>query len=495
MPPAARAVRRIAAFALLGLVVLGALLAARAARQAPQPHGQKAAAIAGPIDRQAAATTLAAAIRVPTVSGDAPPSDAVFASFHTLLAERFPAVHRALELERPAGPASPPVPSLLYTWRGSRPDLDPLVLLAHQDVVPVADPEAWEHPPFAGDIDGDFVWGRGAIDDKGSLVAILSAVERLAASGRRPVRTVHLAIGHDEELRGAGAAAIAESLRARNVRPALVLDEGLLVTQGVAPGVARPVAFVGVAEKGYATVDLTVEMDGGHSSVPARESAIGVLARAVARLESEPPPARLDASTARMFEVLGREMSGAGRVVTANLWLLRPVLRRMVDRTPAGAAMLRTTVAPTIFAAGIKENVLAPRATATVNLRLLPGDSVAAAVERLGATIGDPRVLLETRPGALDPSPVSTTEGDGYAALDRAIRRAFPDAAVVPWLMVGATDARHYSAFTDRVYRFAPLRLGPEDLERFHGRDERVSIDGLADAILFYELLLDDLAF
>jgi carboxypeptidase PM20D1 len=236
-------------------------------------------------------------------------------------------------------------------------------------------------------------------------------------------------------------------------------------------------------------------MDGGHSSMPAAESAIGVLARAVARLEATPPPARVAGVAERMFEILGKEMEGPGRWVTANLWLLRPLLLRSLLGSPSAAAMLRTTVAPTLLQAGVKDNVLARRAGATVNLRLLPGDTVAAALHRLRATIADDRVLLAVRPGALEASPVSTLEGDGYAALDRAIRGVFPAAAVAPGLMIGATDARHWAAFSDRVYRFAPLHLRPDDLARFHGADERLAIEGLVDAIDFYERLLDDLAF
>src|SRR2546430_366400 len=312
-----------------------------------------------------------------------------FAGLHRYLRDSFPKLHAALKLEKVNGSG------LLYEWTGSDPGLAPVVLLAHQDVVPI-EPGAegrWTEPAFGGRIADGYVWGRGALDDKGSLVGILEAVEHLVAAGGKPRRTVYLGFGYDEEVGGRrGAARIADLLATRNVHPEFVLDEGGALATGLIAGVSAPVALIGIAEKGYVTVELTAQAEGGHSSMPPEATAVGILAAGLTRRAGRARPRAIRGPTADMFDYLGPEMRFAPRLVMANRWLLGGILTSQFGKTPQGNALLRTTTAPTVLQAGGKENVLPSTAPALVNFRILPGDSVASVLEHVRSTGEDPRI-------------------------------------------------------------------------------------------------------
>src|SRR5438093_217598 len=297
------------------------------------------------IDRDRVAEHLAAAIRFRTVSHQDPAEDdrAQFAGLRALLARTYPKVHRSLVRELVNGDG------LLYTWKGADASAKPVLLMAHQDVVPVepGTEATWAHPPFDGVIADGFVWGRGALDDKASLVFLMEAVESLLAEGFRPRQTVYLASGFDEEVGGLqGAARIAALLATRGVRLGYVLDEGLLVSQGVVPDVQEPVASIGIAEKGYVSVELVAETEGGHSSRPPPETAIGVLAAALDRLQRRPMPARLRGAPRREMQALAAHMPFRQRVMLSNLWLFGPLVVRALEKTPTTNALVRTTLAP-----------------------------------------------------------------------------------------------------------------------------------------------------
>lgn len=434
---------------------------------------------------------LARALTFRTVSSDsAPPDREAFLAFHAFLRESFPLVHERLARTEIAGL------SLLYEWPGGDPAAKPALFLAHQDVVPAAETGSWTHPPFAGVVADGYVWGRGAMDDKASLVGWLEAVEHLLSEGFQPARTVYFAFGHDEETGGDGARAIAEHLAARGVRLELVLDEGGFVGRGLMSGIEAPVALVGIAEKGYLTVELRVHEEGGHSSRPPKETAIGILSRAVAALEQNPFPSRLDGATEQMFERLGPQLPFAQRLVVANRWLLEPLLLSGLEGNPTTATLVRTTIAPTMLRAGEKENVLARQAIATINLRILPGGTVDGTLARIRRVVDDARV--EVRAGtAIEPSPMSSTASAAWDLLSRSIREVLGnDIVVSPYLMVAGTDSRHFTSIADDVYRFFAMTVTPDDVERFHGVDERISLaDYERVSALYYRLLrnLDDL--
>jgi carboxypeptidase PM20D1 len=444
------------------------------------------------LDEAGAAQRLAEAIRFRTISNFLVPDQNAdqFAALHAHLAKNFPAAHRALTRETVGRY------SLLYTWPGSDPAAAPILLLAHQDVVPIAPGTEgdWQAPPFDGVVRDGFIWGRGAWDNKGNLYSIMEAVERLARDGFKPRRTIHLAFGHDEEVSGRrGAKAIAALLAARNVRLAFVLDEGLLVMERAIPGLDKPAALIGIAEKGYVTLVLEVSATPGHSSMPPRRTAIGMMSAALARLEDQSFPPALRGVARDMFETLAPEMHGLNRILFSNLWLFAPLVERELAKGAGANAMLRTTTALTIVNAGNKENVLPGRAEATVNFRLLPGDTQDSVIKHTRRAVGDGIVI--TPDGANnDPSPVSLTRGAAYVTLARTIREVFPGSVVAPGLMVAATDSRHFVGIADTVFRFSPVRATNDDLPRFHGTNERISIANYAEMIRFYGGLMRNAA-
>ena len=477
------------ALAVIGscLALLLALLVVRAALFRPQPVTVEPVTLPE-VDAQSAALHLAQALRFPTISHEDPAAfdSRMFSLLHAYLRQSYPRAHSELELEL-VGPAS-----LLYTWKGEE-DLPPVVFMAHQDVVPIepGTEEAWSHRPFGGELADGYIWGRGAMDDKGSLIGILEAVETLLARGFRPKRTVYLVLGHDEEVGGEeGAAAVAELLKSRGVRPLFVLDEGGAVADGFLPGLGRPLATIGIAEKGAASVEIEVKAEGGHSSVPPRQTAIGILSRALVRLEDNPLPGGIQGPFREMLLTVGREMPFSRRLVLANLWLFGPLVERQLSRVPAADSMMRTSTAVTIVEGGVKANVLPSRATAVVNFRIAPGDTVEGVLDHVRRVIADPRVSVVEARETREPSPVSPTDSEGYRLVERTIRQIFPEAIVAPYLLPGGTDSRHFTALTRDVYRFGAIRVGSDDLRRAHGTDERLSVDVLVQMVAFYTQLL-----
>jgi carboxypeptidase PM20D1 len=478
---------------LLALVALVALLAAAVAANTLRQGSRQLQVPPAPalaVDEAGTAQALGALVRLRTIgSRDDPHANAdQFRQLHAELARRFPRVHATLQRELVGDY------SLLYTWKGSDPQARPVMLLAHQDVVPVAPgtEAAWKVPPFEGRVEGGYVWGRGAWDDKGNLVAQLQAVEMLLAAGFQPRQTVYLGFGHDEELSGLrGAQKIVRLLQQRQVRLDFVLDEGLLVTEGILPGLQRPAALIGIAEKGFLSVVLKVPGTPGHSSMPPPKgtSAIGMMSAALRRLDDEQLPAGLRGVAREMFETLAPEMGGFQRVALSNLWLFGPLVQAQLEKGASTNAMLRTTTALTIARAGNAENVIPGQAEATVNFRLLPGDTLDGVMAHVRAKAGE-RFELLALPGAAEPSPVSPTQSASYRHLASTVRAVFPEVVVAPGLMVAATDSRHFTPIADHIYRFSPVRARPEDLGRFHGTDERISTANLAELVRFYHQLI-----
>lgn len=425
-----------------------------------------------------AATRLAALIAVPTIS--AAPDPAALETLHRRIRDLYPLVADRLEWETVGGGA------LLLTWRGGA--ARPTVLMAHLDVVPVA-LQRWSADPFEGRIEEGAVIGRGALDDKGAVVAILDAVESLLAEDVVPPGDVHLCFGHDEEVAGSGARTIAALLRERGVRPGLVIDEGGAVVTGMLPGVRGPIAVVGLAEKGVATVRLTARAEGGHASVPPRRSAPGRLAAALLRVERHPQPARTNPVVARMAAALGQRLHPAVRaVVTARA--ARPLLGPALGRIGGTAgALVRTTVAVTRLSAGTADNVLAAEAGAVLNVRLAPGDRLDQVVERIRRTVRDPDVAVALVDGH-EASPVSRADGPAWERMRAAIRAAYPAALLVPYVMVQASDARWFAADCDAVYRFLPFAISAEQLAAIHGPDESIDVAALEAGVTFFRALI-----
>jgi carboxypeptidase PM20D1 len=444
--------------------------------------------------REGAADRLGGAIRIPTISHEDPARfDAeAFPALHAYLQKSFPQVHSRLERETVA------THSLLYTWKGSNSSLKPILLMGHLDVVPVepGTESQWQEEPFSGRMTDGFIWGRGAIDNKSAVLGTLEAMEMLLLEGFRPARTVYLAYGHDEEVGGTrGARGIAALLKDRGVELEMVLDEGGVIGDGILPGISYPVALVGIAEKGFASIELSTRSEGGHSSLPPPQSTVGILSAAIARLEGNPMAARFEGATEQLFDTVGPSFPLAQRAALANLWLTRSLVMRALGGSPATNAMIRTTAAATIFQAGSKDNVLPSVARAVVNFRILPGDSVDGVIAHVRRVIDDTRVDVRVVGRfSAEPSAVSSTDSDSYRTIQRAIRRVTPDAIVAPYLVVVVTDARYYASLTQNIFRFLPLRLSSDDVQRMHGTDERLAVRNYQNAIRTYRQMISTLA-
>lgn len=443
------------------------------------------------VEGSVVAEHLAEVIQFPTVSHQdrsKVPVEA-FESLHRALERMYPRAHTTLKCEKVNNY------SLLYTWLGHNLELDPVLLMGHLDVVPaeVTNEGEWKHPPFSGEINDGFVWGRGALDMKGVVVGIFEAVEMLLKQDYKPERTLYLALGHDEEIGGqAGAMAIASLLESRGVRLMAVLDEGGSIMQGLVPGVEVPVALIGVAEKGHATLELKVEGRPGHSSAPPKHTGIGVLARAITRLENHPMPARLSMAKL-MFDELGAFLPTMLRMALANGWLFDGLIRKRLSRSPMSDALIRTTTAVTVVHGGVKDNILPAMVEARVNFRILPGDRVADVMAHARKVINDDAVQINLPDFvSWEPSPISPIDSPVYKDLAETIREVYPESIVAPFLVIGATDSRHYGRISDCIYRFSPYLLDSIMVQTVHGYNERISIDALPRMVQFYSRLIDE---
>ncbi len=451
------------------------------------------------IDGKSVAERLGLAVQYKTVSFHDPEKfdGNAFTGLHRLFQTLYPQVHSQLTREVINDY------SLLYTWEGKNPDLKPIMLISHLDVVPAETGEdsGWRYPPFSGEIAEGYVWGRGTLDIKNGVIGILEAVEYLLKQGFQPERTVYIGFGHDEEVGGAnGAVAIAELLESRGVQLGSLLDEGGNVMLGFLPGVEEPVGVVGISEKGYLSLRLTVEVEGGHSSMPEEETAIGILSRAVTLLEADKMPSHLEV-VEFLMGYLGSALPFFQRMLFANTWLFGGILKNKLSESNVMNASIRTTTAPTMIYAGVKDNVLPAKAEAVVNFRILPGDDLRSVYEMVLERIGDERVQVEPFEGETlegeagwDPSPVADTESAYFTKTSRLIKGVFPGSLVAPYLVLGGTDARHYTPVTENAFRFTPVAIDKQDLKGVHGVNERLSLENCSKMVGFYIAYIQEIS-
>jgi len=458
----------------------------RAAPPAPPLGGAELAAAAGVED------ALAALVRRPTVSSYDPGAEdgAAFEALMADLPRLFPAAHAAMAREELGDRA------LLYRWEGKDPSLEPVILCAHFDVVPADDEREWSRPPFSGLIEEGEVWGRGTQDIKCTLASMLHAAERLALSGFSPRRTIYMAFGGDEEAGGTrGAKRIGEALEERGVRASFLLDEGGPIADGMLSFADRPLALIGISEKGYIDVLVEAEGSGGHASMPPAKTAVGRVARTVAAIEAYPPKSRLCFTTRAFLSALASFSPFGLRLLCRNLWLFGPVIRAVFGSGRMTNALVRTTYAPTMLSGSPKENVLADRASANVNVRILPGDSAAGVIRRAeGIARAEGAKARPAHPEAVvEPLPESPVDHEGFRAIEAALASSFPEAAALPFLFCAGTDTKHYRRVAGAIYRLTPLRQSTADLDGIHGRNERVAVDNLRRCELFYEALISSI--
>ncbi len=425
------------------------------------------------------AERLAGAIRFETVSyeDEADFRGEPFDQLEAYLRETYPRVFATLSLEKVSGY------TLLLRWQGSDASLDPALFMSHTDVVPVSDAaaESWTKPPYGGVIEDGLVWGRGAIDVKTGVILWLEAVEALLAEGVAPRRTIYLSFGHDEEIGGKnGAKQVAELFKARGVKLAFLFDEGGFIFEGYPLVPDRIVASVVTAEKAYYTIKLRARGVSGHSSMPPEHTAIGKLARAITRVEDNPMPTRLSLPVREMLEAAAPHVpSFSRRFAFNNLWLMSGMVKSGFEEDAVTRAMVRTTFAATLISGGVKENVIPELAEATVNVRILPGDTPEDVIEHLVEVIDDDEIEVVGEEWG-EAAPPASMEGPAFRLAAEAVLEEIPDAVVLPGLVPGATDTRHFPGVADEILRFVPAQLGMEQVGGAHGRDERIEVEPLA---------------
>ena len=439
--------------------------------------------------------TLCEAIRCKTVShtDESLTEWEEFEKLHRVFEEKYPLLHEKLT-KRAVGKAG-----IIYTWQGSDPSLKPIALIGHQDVVPVQQEKLsdWTHPPFDGIIADGYIWGRGATDMKNHVVGVLESVETLLEEGFVPRRTVLICLGYNEELldtEAASAPMISKTLENDGIMLESVLDEGGAVLDLNIPHVInKRIAGVGVAEKGYCDFEISIDAKGGHSSTPPRHSAVGELSKAILDLENHQFPAKITGEMKKIVDTIARSTELPVRLIGCNMFALLPALKPVLASIPPVASVMRTTTAVTMTNGSPQANVLPQKATATVNFRVLPGDTIADVEKHIRRVIRNKNINVRLL-GGNEPSVISPTDTPTMKAISQLSCGLFDTSIPAPFVVMGATDARHYQNLTNQIYRFSPFVMPPEILMLAHGTDERISVDCLEDGIVFFKKYIKALA-
>lgn len=435
-----------------------------------------------------AAEHLSKAIQIRTVSceDESRTNWDEFEKFHKFLEDAYPLISKNLKREKISKA------SLLYEWTGESTDMEPIAFLSHMDVVPVAKgtESDWTHPAFDGVNDGEFIWGRGALDMKNHLICLMESVETLLEEGYRPRRTVYLCFGHNEEIvagDNSGADAIMQTLQARGVHLDSIIDEGGAMLPANIKGLLEgSLAGIGVAEKGYADFRLTLRAKGGHSSQPPKHTAIGELAKAVCRLENHQFKAKMLPFVKNLFKLVGSKMTYPGRFVLCNHVILRPLILKVMTLFPPAASLVRTTIGVTMAAGSPAANVLPEKASVTVNCRIMPGESIESTKAHIRKVIKNDKIEIEYIKGK-EPSIVSPDDTRAFAVLKKLSRQLDPKNIVIPYLVMGGTDAYHYEPICENIYRFAPFTVPTELLLTTHSTNERCPVAQLEQGVAFFK--------
>ena len=460
-----------------------AVIAVRTIRFTPKPQPAVSEETFD-FDKEAAVDSLARLVRCRTISyNDKTLEDeAEFVKLIALLPELYPNVFKVCSFDRL------PDRALLLRWPGKTAG-DPVVLMAHYDVVPVNE-ENWEKPPFAGILEDGVLWGRGTLDTKVTFNGVFSAADYLIGKSFRPERDIYFAFSGGEEVNGKGAPNIVQYFIDNGIQPALVVDEGGAVVENVFPGVKKPCGVIGIAEKGMMNVRYRAVSNGGHASAPKPHTPVGVLAAACKRVEDHPFKAHIEGPAAQMFDTLGRYSTPLYRMIFANLWCFGWIIDLLGSKSGGEInALIRTTSAFTQMEGSSARNVIPPEAKMVANMRLNPADSVASALEYLKKTVNDDNVEI-TVLESFEPSPVSETDCDAWDKVAYAVANTWKGCVVTPYLMVQCSDSRHYGKLSNHVYRFSAMDLTAEERATIHGNNERIRVETAAKAVEFYIRLM-----
>lgn len=460
------------------------------------------------VDLDAAVKRLSKAVTFRTISNqDRNDFDTkAFSDYHKFLEQAYPNVHKKLKKEVIGDPR--PF-SLLYTWQGKDTTLEPALFYAHMDVVPVPEDSRaeWKQDPFSGAVSDGYIWGRGVLDDKNQIHAILEAAEMKIKEGWQPSRTLYFVFGQDEEVGGAeGAKKVADVLEASGIkRFVFVMDESSPITPGIFPGVKQNTALIGISQKGYISLELSVHSIGGHSSMPPEESNIGILAKAITKLEAAQFPYRLHPAVREQYRYLGPELDKQYQPLFAAVAFGKDgemtdqekQFIELMSKNEITRAMMHTTIAVTMFNAGIKDNVLPPSATVVVNFRPMPGDTPQVIIEHVKKAIQDDRITIRDISASTPATNIADVNGKGYKMLEKTIHQIWGNNLIVaPFFVVGGSDSKHFQArpFAPDTYTITALQLeNTEEFKGFHGVNERIREDEFAKSIGFFYQIFNNL--
>lgn len=436
------------------------------------------------IDLESALENLSNIIKIKTVSNsDYKLTDwTEFSKLHKYLEDTYELMHEELEKKVINDY------SLVYKWKGKNNEKKPILFTAHMDVVPVDEEsmKKWQYHPFSGKITDEFVWGRGTLDIKIQIIGICEAVEYLLSQKYEPDRDIYIAFGHDEEVGGKeGALLISKYFEEAGIDFEFVIDEGGCVTEEAISDIKSPIAVIGIGEKGYANIRLNLEQNGGHSSMPPKNTALGELSKAVVKLEKNQCKTKLIKPVKEMLSYIGPEMNFTNKLIVANLWLFKPIFKVFFSKTKSGNALLRTTTAATMSTGSLEPNILPQKSSMTFNFRILPGETGETLINHIKNTINNPKIQIE--PLRLeDPSQISTVESKSFKTIEKTVYQVFEDAIVSPYIVLAGTDARKYENVSQDIYRFSPYQIHNDDLKRMHGTNERISHDNVKKSIEFF---------
>ncbi len=401
---------------------------------------------------------------------------------------------------------------LIFKWNGKNKSLKPILFLSHYDVVPAKDSSGlsnedksecdfkspalgpaetvmkrWEFPPFSGAIKNGRIYGRGTLDMKCMLFALLDAAERQLSNGFIPLRDIYFAFGHDEETGGLeGATKIAEEFKSKGIHFEAVFDEGGLVAASGTAGINRDLALIGLAEKRRVNLKIKVYGLGGHSSMPPVNSAVGMAAKIINRLERKQMKTKLIPPVKKFLKNVSIAMDLKTRVAIDNLWLSEKLLLYSLAKKPATNALIRTTTAVTMAKGSDAANVLPACAEFVVNFRILPGNTVEEVKEHVKKICKGFNVEIVSLEEA-EPAPISPDDSKGYQVLYNTIQKVFPEAIITPYISIAATDAAKYKIVSENVYRFMPVTLNENEQRSIHNYNEYISFENYGRMISFFE--------
>jgi len=433
------------------------------------------------------------AVKIPTwwppeaPGGDAR-AEAPLLRFQEFLIEQFPIFHKIAQ----RWVLSPY--SVVYKLPGNNNADEPVLLLAHYDVVP-AETEKWKFDPFGAEIKDGFIYGRGTLDMKSILISIMEAAENLCAKGWKPKQDIWFAFGGDEERAGIlGAMETVRWFEKKGQRFAWIFDEGTPIAENHIKGINAPIALVSVEEKGYLSLNITVAQEPGHASRPPKIQAAAVLGHALCRIAKKPFPYTLVPTVEAFFKQIAPLISGVQGFVMRHARAFGPVFFKLAAGNPSTESMLRTTIAMTQLEGSAADNVMPSQARAVINLRLLQPWTVETAIDFIRKAINDERVQVSVYGLGSDPVAANSNyKNQGWPEIQAALEAAWPDIPMMPFLMVATTDSRHYEKYTGSIFRFSPYKLDPKELGGIHGHDERISEENLRRGLIFYTNLLESI--